>query len=47
MAYLGYMNTKKSKMAYYTPREAFADLIDKVLGKGIWLNNPYVFLLFI
>lgn len=30
-------------MAYYTPREAFADLIDKVLGKGIWLNNPYVF----
>jgi hypothetical protein len=26
-----------------TPREAFADLIDKVLGKGIWLNNPYVF----
>ena len=34
---------KKSKMAYYTPREVFADLIDKVLGKGIWLNNPYVF----
>ena len=26
-----------------TPREAFADLIDKVSGKGIWLNNPYVF----
>lgn len=26
-----------------TPREAFADLIDKVLRKGIWLNNPYVF----
>lgn len=26
-----------------TPREAFAALIDKVLGKDIWLNNPYVF----
>lgn len=26
-----------------TPREAFAALIDKVLGKNIWLNNPYVF----
>ncbi len=26
-----------------TPREAFAALIDKVSGKDIWLNNPYVF----
>lgn len=26
-----------------TPREAFADLIDKVSGKGIWNSNPYVF----
>lgn len=34
---------KKSKMAYYTPREAFADLIDKVSGKGTWESNPYVF----
>lgn len=33
----------KSKMAYYTPREAFAALIDKVSGKGIWESNPFVF----
>ena len=33
----------KSKMAYYTPREAFADLIDKVSGKGAWESNPFVF----
>ena len=26
-----------------TPREAFAFLIDKVLGKGAWEGNPYVF----
>ena len=32
-----------SKMAYYTPREAYADLIDKVSGKGTWESNPYVF----
>lgn len=33
----------KSKMAYYTPREAFAALIDKVSGKGVFQSNPYVF----
>lgn len=33
----------KSKMAYYTPREAFAALIDKVSGKGTWESNPFVF----
>lgn len=32
-----------SKMAYYTPREAYAALIDKVSGKGTWDKNPYVF----
>ena len=32
-----------SKMAYYTPREAYAALIDKVSGKGTWESNPYVF----
>lgn len=26
-----------------TPREAFAELIDKVSGKGTWDKNPYVF----
>ena len=25
-----------------TPREAFAELIDKVSGKGTWESNPYV-----
>lgn len=28
---------------YDTPREAFADLIDKVSGRGIWHSNPFVF----
>lgn len=30
---------------YYfdTPRAAFAELIDKVSGKGTWEKNPYVF----
>ena len=27
---------------FNTPREAFADLIDKVCGKGTWDYNPYV-----
>lgn len=31
-----------SKMVYYTPREAFAALIDKVSGKGKWALNPWV-----
>ncbi len=26
-----------------TPREAFASLIDKIIGKGTWESNPYVF----
>lgn len=28
---------------YYSSREAFAALIDKVSGKGTWESNPYVF----
>ena len=28
---------------YCTPREAFAHLINKVSGKGVWEANPYVF----
>ena len=28
---------------YPTPREAFANLIDKVSGKDVWSENPYVF----
>lgn len=31
-----------SKMVYYTPREAFASLIDKVSGRGTWKSNPWV-----
>lgn len=31
-----------SKKVYYTPREAFAELIDKVSGKGTWASNPWV-----
>ena len=32
-----------SEIAYITPRQAFAALIDKVSGKGTWESNPYVF----
>lgn len=28
---------------YTSPRKAFADLIDKVSGKGTWEQNPWVF----
>lgn len=28
---------------YDTPRQAFADLIDKICGKGTWESNPWVF----
>jgi hypothetical protein len=28
---------------YNNPRDAFAELIDKVSGKGTWESNPYVF----
>ena len=28
---------------YNNPRDAFAELIDKVSGKGTWASNPYVF----
>lgn len=26
-----------------TPREAYAALIDRISGKGVWSSNPYVF----
>ena len=32
-----------AKETYYTPREAFAALIDKVSGNGTWESNPWVF----
>lgn len=28
---------------YEEPRHAFADLIEKVSGKGVWESNPYVY----
>lgn len=28
---------------FHTPREAFAHLINKVSGKDVWAENPYVF----
>lgn len=32
-----------AKRWYVSPREAFAELIDKVSGKGTWDRNPWVF----
>lgn len=32
-----------AKRWYVSPREAFAELIDKVSGKGTWDSNPWVF----
>lgn len=31
------------QLYFNTPRAAFASLIDKVLGKGTWESNPWVF----
>lgn len=28
---------------YDTPKRAYADLIDRLIGKGTWESNPYVF----
>lgn len=39
----GYYSFPNSKMGYDTPREAYAALIDKISGKGVWSSNPYVF----
>lgn len=39
-------NVNKQGLAFKwfgTPKNAFADLIDKVSGKGTWERNPYVF----
>lgn len=32
-----------SAEVYYHPCEAYAALIDRISGKGIWESNPYVF----
>ena len=28
---------------YYTPKEAYSELLDRIEGKGTWKSNPYVF----
>lgn len=33
----------KDEDCFVSPREAFADIIDGVSGKGTWKSNPYVF----
>lgn len=33
----------KADTCYVTPREPFAQLIDKLSGKGTWASNPFVF----
>ena len=37
-----YINDNGMAHAFYTPREAFAYLIDKISGKGTWESNPWV-----
>lgn len=34
---------KDKQLHWTTPREAFANLIDKISGKGTWERNPWVF----
>lgn len=42
--YYGFFDYKKDKFVQHsTARDAFADLIDRVFGKGTWDRNPYVF----
>lgn len=33
---------KNSSLLYLYPREAFAELIDKVCGRGTWESNPWM-----
>lgn len=39
--FYSYCNAEKTD--FDTPREAYAELIDKVSSKGMWKRNPYVF----
>ena len=32
-----------SPLVFYSPKDAFASLIDKICGKGTWDKNPWVF----
>ena len=39
----GFHLPKGTILSFLTPRAAFADLIDKVSGRGTWERNPWVF----
>lgn len=39
----GFRLPKGTVLSFLTPREAFAALIDRISGKGIWERNPWVF----
>lgn len=39
----GFKLPKGTVLSFMTPRDAFAALIDRISGKGIWLRNPWVF----
>lgn len=40
----GFSDSKREEIvAFKTPREAYAALIDRISGKGTWNSNPYVF----
>lgn len=42
--YVNYDKTNGSKIYFKaSPKESYAELIDKVSGKGTWESNPYVF----
>lgn len=38
----GLKDINNNEMGYETPQKAYADLIDKINGKGTWERNPYV-----
>lgn len=41
---VGFSDFKRETIvAFKTPREAYAALIDRISGKGTWASNPYVF----
>ena len=39
----GFRLPEGTVLSFLTPREAFADLIDRISGKGTWNRNPWVF----
>lgn len=39
----GFRLPKGTILSFLTPREAFADLIDRISGRGTWQRNPWVF----